>query len=395
MAMHLARFPVLLLVLGGCLASKPASIGLASKPASVAQPVQREPQTGFRLKLCREQPLRLQAGPGAPQTRGCVVTFTQPVSDPATLEWAKTASAERRYVVYAPANLPSRPAPVVFVFPGATCNAEAAAVYNTHARFEQLADRDGFVVVYGNGLPTAAHSGNDAPMPKGGFLPGCWADHTGEGLDVTYVRLIVAQLAEELAIDRTRIYATGMSQGGGMSFQLALEAPDLVAAIAPVVSVPFQPKGEWLRSCHPKPGFDRVSIAMVAATADPFIPYAPGSSVEVPEAHFVGMEATRDAWLAALHLEGAPMMDSFPDQVKDDSYQPRSGTASSTMERQRYPVGPDGQELWYYKAEGMGHAWPNPVQVWSGLWKKFGKTNQDVDFADQAWAFFQRHSKHP
>jgi poly(3-hydroxybutyrate) depolymerase len=57
------------------------------------------------------------------------------------------------------------------------------------------------------------------------------------------------------------------------------------------------------------------------------------------------------------------------------------------------PLGPDGQEFWYYEAEGMGHRWPNPKQTWSGLWEKFGKTNQDIDFADQAWEFFKRHTK--
>ena len=350
-------------------------------------------EKAFRLELCTEAPLVLQAPPGALQTRGCVVTFSQSWSDPATIAWAKAAPAERRYVVYAPTNLPARAVPVVFVFPGSTCNAEAAAVYNTHTRFEQLADRDGFIVVYGNGLPTAAHSGNEAPMQKGGFLPACWAEHTGEGLDVTYVRLIVEQLAAELNIDRARIYATGLSQGGGMSFQLALEAPDLVAAIAPVAGVPFQPSGEWLRSCHPKPGYEQVSIAMLAATADPLIPYAPGASLEIPEAVFPGMEETRNAWLSALQLEGPPVIDTFPDVVKNDSYELRTGLPTSTIERQRYPLGKHGQELWYYKAVGMGHAWPNPSQIWEGMWPKLGKTNQDLDFADQAWEFFKRHAK--
>jgi polyhydroxybutyrate depolymerase len=93
-------------------------------------------------------------------------------------------------------------------------------------------------------------------VPEGGFLPACWAEHAGEGLDVSYVRKIVAQLETELKIDRKRIYATGLSMGGGMSFQLALEAPDLVAAIAPVAGVPYQPSGAWLSRCHPKPGYD-------------------------------------------------------------------------------------------------------------------------------------------
>ena len=132
---------------------------------------------------------------------------------------------------------------------------------------------------------------------------------------------------------------------------------------------------------------------MLAATSDRFISYTPGGSAEYPNAAYPGMEETRDAWLAAMKIEGAPAVDAFPDVVKDDSYTPQTGLASSTIERRRYPPGPDGQELWYYKATGMGHWWPNPQQMWGGLWARFGKTNQDVDFADEAWAFFQRHRR--
>lgn len=105
------------------------------------------------------------------------------------------------------------------------------------------------------------------------------------------------------------------------------------------------------------------------------------------------MEETRDAWLSAMKIAGQPTIDTFPDVVSGDSYEPQTHMPSSTMERQRYPLGPGGQEFWYYKATGMGHCWPNPVQTWSGLWEQFGKTNQDIDFADHAWAFFQRHPK--
>jgi len=347
----------------------------------------------FRLALCTEPPVRLAASPSDTQSRGCVVSFMQEWSDPDSIRWLGTRQALRRYLVYAPARLPAGPLPVVFVFPGSSASAEAAALYYTHSRFETLADRDGFVVVYGNGLPNPVWPGDKPTSPKGGFLPGCWAPHAGEGLDVTYVRRIVEQLETELKIDRTRIYATGLSMGGGMSLQLALEAPDLVVAIAPVAPVPFQPSGEWLQSCHPRPGYETVSIAMLAATADPFISYAPGPSIKYPRAHYPGMEQTRDAWLSALKIVGAPTTDAFPDIVVGDSYQPHTGLASSTIELRRYPVGPDGQEFWYYKAVGMGHWWPNPRPTWKPLWAEFGKTNQDIDFADQAWEFFRRHHK--
>jgi polyhydroxybutyrate depolymerase len=299
----------------------------------------------------------------------------------------------RRYLVYAPANLPPRPVPVVLVFPGYGTSAEAVAFYNTNNRFESLADRDGFIVVYGNGLPNRPDAGEKVSIPHGGFLQGCLAEHAGEWIDVQYVRQLLAQLEAELPIDRARTYATGLSAGGGMSFQLALEAPDLVAAIAPVAPLPFQPRGPWLHGCHPRRGHDAISIAMLAATDDPFITYGGGGSREYPSARYPSMEQTRDAWLAAMGLSGPPEVDAFPDVVQTDSYEPDTGRASSTIERQRYRPGPDGRELWYYRAAGMGHAWPNPTQTWPGLWKRFGKANQDLDFADEAWAFFQRHAK--
>ncbi len=320
------------------------------------------------------------------QSRGCVATFTQQIG---------STSRERRYVVYAPRNLPARPVPLVLSFPGYSVSAEAAAVYHTRTRFESLADRDGFVVVYGNGLPDLPSPRESPAVPEGGFLQGCFLPHAEEGIDVAYVRRIVEDIDQEVAIDKTRIYATGLSAGGGMAFQLALEAPDLVAAIAPVAPLPFEPSGLWLHGCHPRAGHERVSIAMLAATDDPFISFGAGSSREYPEARYPGMEAARDAWLGALGLEGPPDVDHIPDAIGGDSYEPETHRTTSTIERQRFGPGPDGRELWFYKAVGMGHAWPNPIQIPNRLWPRFGKTNQDIDFADEAWAFFQRHAGAP
>jgi polyhydroxybutyrate depolymerase len=371
-------------------AAPPLASVAAGPPAVPAAPA---PAPRFRLRFCTEAPVQLEGPPGVAQSRGCVATFRQHLSDPAIIQTLGATDVERRALIYAPANLPARPVPVVLVFPGYSSSAEAIAFYNTHTRFETLADRDGFVVVYGNGLPNPPNAREHVSVAKGGFLSGCLAAHAGEGVDVAYVRLILAQLGGEIPIDRTRIYATGFSAGGGMSFELALEAPDLVAAVAPVAPVPFEPTGGWRLDCHPRPGHDRISVAMVAATDDPFVNYLPGGSREYPEARYPGMEQARDAWVAALGLTGPPEIDALPDVVQGDSYTPETGRTTSTIERQRYRPGPDGRELWYYKAIGMGHAWPNPTQTWSGLWRRFGKANQDLDFADEAWTFFQRHAK--
>jgi polyhydroxybutyrate depolymerase len=362
----------------------PLSVLLVACSAPSAVPATPAPSP-FRLQVCSEAPLHLEGPPEATQSRGCVAKFQQRIG---------TTDRERRYLVYAPASLPAHPVPVVLVFPGYTANAEAAAFYYTHTRFEELADRDGFVVVYGNGLPDPPRLTREPPpVPGGGFLQGCLLPHDGEGLDVAYVRRILDDLGHEIPLDRTRIYATGLSAGGGMAIELALEAPDLVAAVAPVAPLPFQPTGPWLFGCHPRDGYGRISIALLAATADPFISYGAGGSREYPDGHYPGMEATRDAWLQALGLSGPPELDVLPDSVAGDSYEPDSGRTDSTLERQRYGHAGDGPELWFYKADGAGHAWPNPTQLANVVWPRFGKTNQDIDFADEAWAFFQRHVK--
>ena len=392
------RRPALLFLVASCVQSRaaappPATVTASATAATPAPPAPAAAPAAFRLRLCTEPPVHLKGPPGAPQSRGCVTTFLQHLSDPATIQALGATDVQRRALIYAPARLVPRPVPVVLVFPGYSTSSEAIAFYDTHTRFETLADRNGFVVVYGNGLPNPPAPREHASVPQGGFLSGCLAPHTSEGVDVAYVRQLLDRLAAEIPVDRARIYATGISAGGGMAFQLAIEASDLVAAIAPVVPLPYQPSGGWLLHCHARPGYDRISIAMVAATNDAFISYTRGSSREYPEARYPGMESARDAWVAALGLTGPPEIDAFPDVVHGDSYQPDTGLTTSTIERQRYRPAADGRELWYYKASGMGHTWPNPTQTWPGLWARFGKTNQDLDFADEAWAFFQRHAK--
>ncbi|MFL5307633.1 MAG: alpha/beta hydrolase family esterase [Polyangia bacterium] len=323
-----------------------------------------------------------------------MVTFRQKVPNPLSDLASPTTEVTRRALVYAPVHLPAGPVPVILVFPGYSASAESMAFYTTHTRFEALADRDGFIVVYGNGLPTPPNPQERPSVPAGGFLQGCLAPHGNEGIDVSYVRQLLDSLDAELPIDRRRIYATGHSAGGGMAFQLALEAPDLVAAIAPVTPLPFQPTGIWRLQCHPHPGYERVSIAMVAGTADPFISFSGGRSREYPTADYPGMEQALDVWLNAVPGQlRSPTIDHLPDVAQDDSYQPDSGQTDSRIERRRWQAGSDGREVWYYKAIGMGHTWPNPTQLPSFLWPRFGKTNQDIDFADEAWAFFQRHVK--
>ncbi len=311
----------------------------------------------------------------------------------ATVRRLGVAEVERRYLVYAPAALPARPVPVVFVFPGYSASAEAAAFYYTHTRWEALADRDGFVVVYGNGLPHPPDARERPAMPKGGFLQGCLAEHAGEGIDVAYVRHIVEQLGtSSRSIERESTRPGGRRAAAWRSssrWKLRIWS----RPSPPSRRCRFNPRGPGCTGAIPgratngcrspcwRPPTIR-SFRMRPAARANTRPRATRAwkRRERPGSRRSGSRAHRAST-------------SSPTSCRAIPFSRRPAERAAQIERQRYGPAADGRELWFYKAVGMGHCWPNPIQTWSGLWERFGKTNQDIDFTDEAWAFFQRHAR--
>lgn len=127
----------------------------------------------------------------------------------------------RQFKVHVPTGYQaSVPAPVLFCFHGYLDNAVNFCV--TTAGMPAKSDQAGFVLVMPNGYKNSWNGGT------------CCGDASQMKLDdVAFVRAIVNELDQHLNIDHRRIYATGMSNGGYLSYRLACEAADLVAAVAP------------------------------------------------------------------------------------------------------------------------------------------------------------------
>ena len=114
----------------------------------------------------------------------------------------------------------------------------------------------GWVVAYPAGIGRSWNAGS------------CCGRARAEGVDdVRFLRKLVAQLGRELCIDRRRVYATGMSNGGLMSYRLACEASDLFAAVAPVAAV------ETVAACVPRRA---VPILAFNGTGDYIVHYSKG-----------------------------------------------------------------------------------------------------------------------
>jgi polyhydroxybutyrate depolymerase len=269
----------------------------------------------------------------------------------------------RHFLYYVPAKVAERPALVVAFHGSLGDGAQARAGYGY--AFDRLADEHGFVVVYPDGVE---RHWNDCRRRAP------YAAHTLGIDDVGFVRALVDRFAAERGVDRARVYATGVSNGGQMAIRLALEAPDLVRAVAPVIaSVP----AEENMDC--KPSGAAVSVMIMNGTGDPFNPYGGGDVV------LYGVWGNRGpvistidsaVYFAALDgYAGEPQRDALPD---------RDATDGSTVERARWSE-PGKKSVVLYTIRGGGHTVPHPV---ARIPRLLGRTNADITAADEIWAFF-------
>lgn len=142
---------------------------------------------------------------------------------------------ERFYLVHAPEKAQG-PLPVLLVFHGGGSHAEGMAEV---VQMESLADSAGFLLVFPEGTGPKKYGRRFATWNAGG----CCGPAARENVDdVGFVKDLLAHLAGQYSIDRQRVYATGISNGGFFSARLACELADQITAVATVGGAPsFEP----------------------------------------------------------------------------------------------------------------------------------------------------------
>jgi polyhydroxybutyrate depolymerase len=125
----------------------------------------------------------------------------------------------RHFSVHVPSSVKAGSAvPLVLDFHG---NGSTGSQEESSSGWRAKADSEGFVAAYPDGVGNGWNVGNCC----------------GEALmnmvdDVGFAREIVKTISENICIDAKRVYATGLSNGAGMTHRLACEAADVFAAIA-------------------------------------------------------------------------------------------------------------------------------------------------------------------
>jgi polyhydroxybutyrate depolymerase len=305
---------------------------------------------------------------GRPGKRPVAATSAPATSAPASrsaVDWqgpVDVRGVERTYLLHLPPSYDSRkPAPLVLVFHGGRGSGKRVA---RMTGFSRLADEKGFIVVYPDGLD--GHWNDGRPRP-GESPPD----------DVAFISTLIDRLGTLLAIDRKRVYATGISNGAIFAQRLGCELPDKIAAIAPVAGTLAR---DLAGKCRPS---QSVSVLMIHGTADAFVPYGGGEVRGDIGGRVLSVKET-----AAMWAQANGCVDAAP---QEQMLAPKS---ASGLPVRRETWGPckAGTDVVVYTVEGGGHTWPGAPAP-RAMARVVGPTSQDFDATRVIWEFFELHPK--
>jgi polyhydroxybutyrate depolymerase len=263
----------------------------------------------------------------------------------------------RTYLVHLPASYSKDKIwPLVLVFHGGGGNGEQMAKMTG---FSRKADQEGFIAVYPNG--TGLWQNRFLTWNAGNCC--AWA-YENQIDDVGFIRALIGQLKKDYPIDDRRVYATGISNGGMMSYRLACGLSDLLAAIGPVA-------GAQNIDCKPA---QPVSVIILHGTADLHVLYKGGSPLRMADVRNPRIDR--------------PVSEAVAFWVRNNRCRENPSTEKKGMVViERYGDCSAGTAVTLYTLVEEGHTWPGGTK-WA-FWAD--EPSREVSATDVIWEFFKNH----
>ena len=263
---------------------------------------------------------------------------------------------ERSYEIDLPARRESAHVlPVVIVFHG---GGGAADSVRRQSRMSTKGDAEGFIVVYPQG------SGGIAGKLRTWNAGTCCGYAMQQRIDeIAFVAALLDDLQATVAVDRARIYATGISNGGMMAYEVACALADRIAGIAVVA-------GEMtaLDRCLPS---RPVPVLIVHGSADRNLPIDGGVGAKAFAVHEVrSLASAIDFW-----------------RRHDGCSETARSEVVGAVRRTSYSACSDGSEVEVVTIEGGGHSWPGGDR----LARFLDPPSAALDATGEIWRFFARH----
>ena len=239
----------------------------------------------------------------------------------------------RTYLLYVPNNVKDS-APLVISLHGA---GGTVTTTSHDPDFNSIADREGFIVAYPQGLQTTF------PGLGGMQAPG-WTSTGEENFDTEFLKAVVEDVDTKYTLDRQRLYCCGFSNGGMMTYVMANTCSHIFAAFAAISGYPINEFHLHHTSWRPVP------FLHIHGKADDFVKYA-----LVP--NIIDNMVARN---------GANPV-------------PQVTTVSGKYTKSVYEAGEGGFPIIFYEIDGMGHS-------------PFTNNTEDNSSTQTMWNFFKQYT---
>ena len=257
----------------------------------------------------------------------------------------------RDYLVYLPASFDGTVSlPVMISYHGGSGSAQQ---WINYVDFRPLAEANNFIAVYPNGLP-------DPGFPQGGRIWNSVGPYDNGNDDIGFTSAMIDKLYNDYAIDQSRVYACGYSNGGNICWELAAFLSDKVAAIGPVAG------SMWTWTETLATPTRSVPIISIHGTLDFYNPWDGGPP------YSLGLVGANEYWAGNNNANLSPTITPIPNTNANDG---------STVEKYVWGGGNDCVALEHYKVIGGGHDWPGKPGA-----------NRDINATELIWEFCSQYS---
>lgn len=270
----------------------------------------------------------------------------------------------RTYTLFIPENSNGKNFPLLIALHGGGGTGEGMMKLTD---FNDFADAYGFAVVYPDGYEKHWNDRRDVNRT---YINGKEID------DVKFLTSLIDTLVFKYNIDSDHVFVTGISNGGAMSFYLALNATEKFAGAAPVaISMPTHMIND---NANVMP----IPMMIIFGDEDPLVPFNGGeiSLWNIKRGKVIPVKDAVGFWVKNNNCNEEPevmYINKKMDKTKAIKYV--------------YSPKQDGAEVVYWLIEGGGHTWPGG---WQYL-PKFvvGVTSREINASKEILKFFESVSK--
>jgi len=273
-----------------------------------------------------------------------------------------TTILARSWIVYVPSTYdPTTPSPLVLNLHGRLSNA-ASQAYTSD--FNRIAEREGIIVLYPNGIDT-----------EWNYLRGIFDVNVDDHSDEAFIRSLINDLDHDLNIDRNRMYVTGLSNGGFMTQRLACTMQDEFTAFASVAATAPYAINQFCEDANPVP------MMYIHGTADRIVRWEGNLVQDADGTSFYisyPMQESFNFW--GIHNQCSAEVENETLPVVDEETRTEIITLTGCAENSATII---------YVVHGGGHVWHGTHTV---EYELLGENSQDFNSSEVIWHFFSQYN---